>query len=90
MTEGHVAAVATHYTEEELRATDPLLQPLTGADRKLMGIYEDTIHRNDGTHLDGGIADDAKFQRLHCRLASVRQDLYEFPDGRWANRFLDM
>ena len=28
-------------------------------DRKLMEVYGDHVHQNDGAHLDGGIADDA-------------------------------
>ncbi len=43
------------FTEEELRDTDPRLQQLTAADRRLLGIFGDTIHLNNGTHLDGGI-----------------------------------
>ena len=51
-------------TEAELRAEDPQLQRLTDADRWLCSIYGDTIHQNDGTHLDGGIGavDNAKWQ----------------------------
>eukprot|EP00957_Ditylum_brightwellii_P099808 7603562-Ditylum_brightwellii.AAC.1 len=32
---------------------------LTPADKKLRGVYRDTIHWNDGCHLDGRITDDA-------------------------------
>ena len=34
-----------------------------------LAVYGDTIHQNDGTHLDGGIgvAEVAKWQRLHLR-----------------------
>ena len=28
-------------------------------DRRMDGVYEDHVHQNDGTHLNGGIADDA-------------------------------
>ena len=54
-------------TDEELRASDPLLHELTAADRKLISVYGDTLHRNDGSHLHGGIdpAEDRKMQRLH-------------------------
>ncbi len=78
-------------TVQELRAEDPRLQRLTAADNRLIGVYGDTIHLNDGTHLDGGIgvAEDAKWQRLHLRVASCRLLLYDLPNGRWANRFLE-
>ena len=30
---------------------------VTDADRKLYSVYNDHVHQNDGTHLDGGIGD---------------------------------
>ena len=45
-------------TEDELRTANPLLQSFTGADQKLHGVFGDTIHHNDGCHLDGGIGED--------------------------------
>ena len=77
------------FSEEELRAIDPMLQrPLSAADHKLMTLFGDTIHHNAGLHLSGGVDDDALMQRLHKRIASVRQVLYDLPEGRWAARFL--
>jgi hypothetical protein len=66
-------------------------QRLTDADRRLCSVYGDTIHQNDGTHLDGGIgiAEDAKWQRLHLRVAACNLPLYDLPNGRWATRFLE-
>ena len=80
-----------HCTDAELRAEDPRLQRLTDADRRLCSVYGDTIHQNDGTHLDGGIgvAEDAKWQRLHLRVAACNLPLYDLPNGRWATRFLE-
>ena len=68
------------------------MQRLTAADRRLLGIFGDTIHLNDGTHLDGGIGvnEDARWQRLHTRVASCSLPLYDLPNGRWAHRFLSM
>jgi hypothetical protein len=56
-----------HCTEAELRAEDPQLQWLTDANRRLCSVYGNTIHQNDGTHLDSGIgvAKDAKWQQLY-------------------------
>ena len=78
------------FTEEELRDADPRLQLLTAADRRLLGIFGDTIHLNDGTHLDGGIGvnEDAKWQWLCNRVASCSLPLYDLPNGQWAHRFL--
>jgi hypothetical protein len=72
-------------TEDELRIDDPLLQSFTGADRKLHGVFGDTIHHNDGRHLDGGIGKDEnrKWQRLHECVVAAR-----LPLGWWAKRFL--
>eukprot|EP00957_Ditylum_brightwellii_P134106 10224214-Ditylum_brightwellii.AAC.1 len=55
--------VETEETEERAESVredgaDLLGFELTAADWKLMAVYGDTIHRNDGTHLDGGIAED--------------------------------
>jgi len=78
-------------TDAELRVEDPQLQRLTDADRRLCSIYGDTIHQNDGTHLDGriGVAEDAKWQRLHLRIVACNLPLYDLPNGRWATRFLE-
>jgi hypothetical protein len=75
-----------------LRTADPLLQNFTGADRKLHGVFGDTIHHNNGRHLDGGIGEDEdrKWQRLHERVVAARLPLYSLPNGRWAKRFLAM
>ena len=79
-----------HWTAAELRRDDPLMQDTTPADQKLIGIYGDTIHQNDGRHLDGGIgvANDQKWQRLHMRIAACQLSLYDVPARRWSARFL--
>ena len=56
------------YSEAELRAQDSRLQSLTHANRRVLEAYGNTIHLNDGTHLDGGVADGAFWQRLHYRV----------------------
>jgi len=77
-------------TEDELRTADPLLQSFTGADRNLHGVFGDTIHHNDGRHLDGGIGEDEdhKWQWLHERIVAARLPLYSLPNGQWAKQFL--
>ncbi len=76
------------FTEEELHGADPQLQRLTAADWQLLDIFGDTIHLNDGTHLDGGIgaAEGAKWQRLYNRVAACSLPLYNLPNSRWAHR----
>jgi hypothetical protein len=41
---------------------------ITEVDRMMDKVYGNHIHQNPGTHLDGGIADDAKWQDYHRRL----------------------
>ena len=79
--------VPCHCTDAEFRAEDPRLQRLTDADRQLCSVYGDTIHQNDGTHFDGriGVAEDAKWQRFHLRVAACNLPVYNFPNGRWAH-----
>ena len=42
---------------EIFRASRP--RPLSDVDAAIHGVYGDVIRQNDGTHLDGGIRDDA-------------------------------
>ncbi len=87
------APVSHHmWTEAELQASGPLLQPLEAADRKLMSAYGDTIHLNDGTHLTSGIdhAEDQRMQCLYRRIVACRLTLWDLPKGRWADRFLQI
>ncbi len=77
----HVHFMPRIFTEEELHGEDPRLQRLTTADRRLLGILSNTIHLNDGTHLDGriGAAEDAKWQRHYNRVAVCSLPLYNLP-----------
>jgi len=70
-TNAHTPRVAR--TEDELGTDNLLLQSFTGADRKLHGVFGETIHHNDGRHLDGGIGEDEdhKWQRLHERVVAA-------------------
>ncbi len=70
-------------TEAELCMEDSQLQLLTDADSWLCSVYGDTIHQNDGTHLDSGIgvAEDAKWQRLYLWIAACHLLLYHLPNG---------
>ena len=74
-----------HCTDAELRVEDPQLQRLTDTDRRLCSVYGDTIHQNDGI----GVAEDAKWQRLHLRIAACNLPLYDLPNGHWATRSLE-
>ena len=83
---------AQTFTELQLRVLDPLLQQFTPADEKLHQVYGDTIHQNDGTHLSGDIEAtvDKKWQRLYHRVIAGPLKLWDLPNGRVANRYLDL
>ena len=81
------------YSEEDLRARDPQLQELTAADRKLIAVYGDTIHHNDGSHLTGSVAPavDGAWQRRWKAVVAGPLGFYHLPKkGKWAPRFLTL
>ena len=81
------------WTKEELREVHPLLQPLTTTNCKLVSVYGDAIHQNNGTRLlNIGIEaqEDNIWQRLHKRLVLLALFLYDLPNSHWANRFLNL
>ena len=46
----------------QVREGDLLDVRLLGADYMLYGVYQDWVHQNIGDHLDGGTAEDIKWQ----------------------------
>ena len=80
------------FTEDELCAGDERLQDLTCADRKLINIFADTIHQNDGSHLRGGVsvAMETSWQRRYQEIVAGPLLLYELPRGRITHRYLDL
>lgn len=62
---------------------DLKLQIQTAADRRLVSVYGDTIHLNDGTHLHGGIDPvvDRRWQRWWLKVVSVDLKLWIPPLG---------
>ena len=71
---------------------DALLQPLSMADKKLIEVYGDTVHQNDGRYLSGGIdvVVDHRWQKRYHSIVSLPLPLYELPRGPVAKRFLTM
>ena len=54
--------LTTATTEgEEMEGEDPGYNP-TLEDLRLKEVYGEWVHANPGTHLDGGISDDAAWQ----------------------------
>ena len=54
----------------------------TEADRRLDAVLGDHIHDNDGSHLDGGIPDDALWQARHRLLTAFPSRQYATPSCR--------
>ena len=53
----------------------------------LQGVYGDFPHHHYGLHLDGGIADNAAWQRRWLRLAAQSASWYTTPSGAVGRRF---
>ena len=49
---------------------------------KLFGFYQDWVHQNPGTHLDGGIEQDSKWKKRQNKLIYVLTQRYGAPYGR--------
>ena len=69
-------------------ATDLLIQVEHKADRRLIGVYGDTIHRNDGRHLNGGITGDAGMVWLYDKVVINPHPMYLPPKGKSGNQFI--
>ena len=54
------------------------------------GVYGDFLHHNNRSHLDGGIADDAAWQRRWRRLAAQSASWYATPSGAVGRRFTEI
>ena len=52
------------------------------ADQRLTEVFGDTIHRNDGRHLNGGIADDQCWQTRYDTVVANTHTLYLPSQGR--------
>ena len=85
-------------TENELRSfdvgyrvieEDSRLQHFSLADWKLLAVYGDTIHQNDGRHLDGGIADDGVWQRRWRKVVATKLSLWNAPKGKIGRTFVE-
>ena len=69
------------WWRDDERVSDLLAQATLPADRKLMIAFGDTVHRNDGCHLDGGIAEDDTVQALYDKLMEYLHGMYSPPKG---------
>ena len=69
---------------------DTELQELDKCDDLLFSVYGDTIHRNTGTHLNGGISipEEAFWKRSYRAIATGRSNLVDLPTGKVTERFI--
>ena len=61
---------------------------ISEADKKLHEVFGDHTHQNDGSHLTGGVADDAKWQSWWKKLVVYPSAMYRVPDGAAGKRFI--
>ena len=54
----------------------------------LYGIYQYWVHQNQGDHLDGGIAEDSKWQARWKKIVCMPTQRYDAPYGKFGNRFV--
>ncbi len=89
-----LSQVVTLGEEEDQEGSTPMPigdlpdATISEADRKLLEVYGDYIHQNDGTHLDGGIKDDAIWQEYWRKLATLPPQRYDVPSGPIGRRFV--
>jgi hypothetical protein len=61
---------------------DLTTQQSTECDEKLLAVYGDTTHQNDGRHLQGGVADNTVWQARFDRVVAYPHKLYFPPQGQ--------
>ena len=59
-------------------------------DLRLREVYEDWVHKNPGTHLDGGVADNSAWQAWWRDLAVMPSRKYDALSGKVGRRFAGM
>ena len=70
--------------------TDSKMQDLTAANKKLLAVFGDTIHHNNGKHLDGGIVDDAQWQKRWKMVVSTNLPLWYTPKEKVGRQFVQL
>eukprot|EP00957_Ditylum_brightwellii_P042418 3212013-Ditylum_brightwellii.AAC.1 len=75
---------------ESVFSDNPLLPKdlLSPVDCKLIAVYGDTIHDNDGSHMHGGISDDGDWQKYWATLTALPCQRYDVPSGEVSCRFI--
>ena len=63
-------------------------QPLSEVDLKIQEVYGDYVRQNDGSHLNGGIRDDALWQARWKKIVSLPPQRYDVPNGKVGKLFI--
>ena len=82
-----------HYSEEESQSELENSSDLEGyqkteVDKELQRVYGDYVHKNLGTHLDGGVRDDADWQRRWRALVVWPSRRFEVPKGAVGHKYV--
>ena len=64
-------------------------QEINLVDKKLIDIYNDTIHQNDGTYIHNDIEDDNTWQEYWKQIISQHHQLYMPPQGKIGATFIN-
>jgi hypothetical protein len=87
--EPHIPESPTAKTKAPVNSDLPNHQ-LTEADLQFEEVYGDHVHDNDGTHLDGGIADDALWQGYWWQLVEHLSHLFDIPNDTLGKRIIEL
>jgi len=85
---GDVEAVVVAAVHDPEGPVDLQGQTEHEADRRLIEVYGDTVHRNDGRQLHGGIEDDEAMCMLYDKVVSYAHPLYSPPKGKVGEEFI--
>ena len=74
----------------DVREADPQIHAYSACDDKLFEVYGDTIHRNTGDHMPGGVdaVVDAFWRRKYREVTSSNLSLVDLPSGKPTERFI--
>eukprot|EP00957_Ditylum_brightwellii_P044754 3394045-Ditylum_brightwellii.AAC.1 len=86
------AAISSSPAGHHWVLEDPLytLESLTPIDKRLISVYGDTVHHDDGTHMSGGIDDDKVWQSRWNSLTALPCQQYDVPPSKVGHCFVEL
>ena len=75
---------------EDIREDDPNIHAYSECDQLLFEVYGDTIHRNTGDHMPGGIdiVQDAFWRQQYTAIVNSNISLVDLPSGKVTEKFI--